>query len=363
MSLKNKINISLLLLLLCAKLAVSQDKHYKYDIDVNYATGRLIAHKKDAISYFKGNKGLSSYTFISLNKYTFGHKEWERLHHFPAYGIVFSYQKNNAAFLGDVYSIMLHYTYYLYKRKLSIKIADGLAFATNPYHKETNRDNTFLTSTLLNGFLFSIQYKEPNIWHRFGFQVGTLFSHYSNGATKLKNNGLNTWFVQVGLNYSLGERNNEFIYNGTSNPVDKKIHYNLVYRNGFNQNLSETKHTYLFTISLFADKRLNKKGAIQIGADYFSSDFLKAWLQQYYPHKKPNSKRIGVFIGYELLLNKASFPIQFGYYVYNPFKYKSKFYQRLGSKYFVNKHIFLSLALKTHLSTAEAIEFGLGVRL
>ncbi len=351
-----KIKVLFLFVFCCFQIAFAQEKHNKHNIDISYSLGQVLPYK----DYFKGNNN-SSTVVISYNQHTFGKKEWEREFNFPTYGVVFVSQQNQADFLGNVYSLMLHYTHYLYKRKVSIRIADGLSFATNPYDKETNKKNIFTTSTLLNGFMFSTQYKEENLWKRFGFQVGASFTHYSNGSTKLKNKGLNAWFIQAGINYSLDKKENEFIYEGKSTPLDKRIHYNLVYRDGFNENSSETDYDYLFTISAFAEKRLDKKRAVQAGVDYFASEFLKNFLKGTANGKKDYS-RVGIFIGHDLILNKLHIPIQLGYYVHRPKNYENKFYQRIGAKYFLHKNVFVGIALKTHLAKAEAIEYGLGLR-
>ncbi len=354
--LSHKAKITFLLLFVCFQ-AIAQEKYNKHNIDISYSLGRVLPYN----DYFKGHQGTSSHLVISYNQHTFGKKEWEREFNFPTYGLAFVYQKNQAHILGDIYSLMLHYTHYLYKRKISIQIADGLSFATNPYNKASNEKNIFVTSTLLNGFMLSAQYKEENLWKRFDFHLGASFTHYSNGFTKLKNQGLNAWFIQAGIIYSLGKKKNEFIYEGRSIPLDKRIYYNFVYRDGFNENSSETDYDYLFTLSAFAEKRLDKKRAIQAGIDFFSSDFLKNHLSQT-QNSHLSSNRIGIFVGHDLILNKLHIPIQFGYYVYNPSKYKKPFYQRIGAKYMLHKNIFIGIALKTHLGKAEAIEYGWGVR-
>ncbi len=354
--LSNRIKITCLLFFVCFQV-FAQEKHNKHIIDVTYSLGRVLPYE----DYFEGNQGISSNLVVSYNQHTFGKKEWEREFNFPTYGLAFVYQNNQADFLGNVYSLMFHYTHYLYKRKVSIRIADGLSFATNPYDKESNKKNIFVTSTWSNGFMVAAQYKEESFWKRFGFQLGASFTHYSNGATKFKNKGLNAWFIQAGINYSLDKKENEFIYEGETTPLDKRIYYNLAYRDGFNENSSETDYDYLFTISAFAEKRLDKKRAVQAGVDYFASDFLKHFLKETTNDKK-DSSRVGLFIGHDLILNKLHIPIQLGYYVYNPSDYKSKFYQRIGAKYMLHKNIFVAIALKTHLSQAEAIEYGLGVR-
>jgi 4-amino-4-deoxy-L-arabinose transferase-like glycosyltransferase len=74
-------------------------------------------------------------------------------------------------------------------------------------------------------------------------------------------------------------------------------------------------------------------------------------------------KRIGLFVGHELFINKLSIETQIGYYVYKPFNYEIDIYQRVGAKYYIYKNIFTGVSLKTHGGRAEAIEATLGIRL
>ena len=79
----------------------------------------------------------------------------------------------------------------------------------------------------------------------------------------------------------------------------------------------------------------------------------------------PNTdfKRVGLFVGYELFVNKISLEAQVGYYVYRPFIDDIAVYDRIGFKYHFNPKIFTSFSVKTHMFFAEALEFGVGVRL
>ncbi len=76
-------------------------------------------------------------------------------------------------------------------------------------------------------------------------------------------------------------------------------------------------------------------------------------------------KRVGVFVGYELFINRISLEAQVGYYVYQPFKFDIPVYDRLGMKYYLGKEkkIYTGLSIKTHGFLAEALEFIVGVRL
>ena len=74
-------------------------------------------------------------------------------------------------------------------------------------------------------------------------------------------------------------------------------------------------------------------------------------------------KRVGVFVGHELFINKMSFETQLGYYVYYPYDFEGRVYNRIGLKRYFGDKFFGAITLKSHGAKAEAVEFGIGVRL
>ncbi|MCB0435774.1 MAG: acyloxyacyl hydrolase, partial [Mangrovimonas sp.] len=147
--------------------------------------------------------------------------------------------------------------------------------------------------------------------------------------------------------------------------------YNLVFRSGINESDIVGGGQYPFYIvSAYADKRLSHKSAIQLGADVFFSRFLKELI--YYksvafPEEGVTGdedwKRVGVFAGHELFINKLSVVTQLGYYVYYPFDFEGRTYIRVGLKRYFGDKWFGALTLKSHGAKAEAVELGVGIRL
>ena len=145
----------------------------------------------------------------------------------------------------------------------------------------------------------------------------------------------------------------------------------MVFRSGVNESDVVGSGQYAFYIfSAYADKRINHKSAFQLGTDVFFSNFLKEFI--YYnavafPSRNidPDTdyKRVGIFAGHELFINKLSVVTQFGYYVYYPFDFEGRTYQRIGLKRYFNNKWFASLTLKSHAAKAEAVEVGIGIRL
>ena len=59
-------------------------------------------------------------------------------------------------------------------------------------------------------------------------------------------------------------------------------------------------------------------------------------------------KRVGVFAGHELFVNKTSLVTQLGYYVYYPFDFEGRTYVRVGMKRYFGNKWFGGLTLKSH---------------
>jgi hypothetical protein len=76
-----------------------------------------------------------------------------------------------------------------------------------------------------------------------------------------------------------------------------------------------------------------------------------------------DARRIGVFIGHELRFDKIAFVSQVGYYVYWPYAFENRVYNRLGLKRYITENLFGSVTVKAHYAKAEAVEFSLGIRL
>ena len=74
-------------------------------------------------------------------------------------------------------------------------------------------------------------------------------------------------------------------------------------------------------------------------------------------------KRVGLFVGHELFINKMSVETQLGYYVYYPFDFEGRTYFRVGLKRYFGEKWFGAITLKSHGAKAEAVEFGVGIRL
>lgn len=343
------------------------DRH-TYTLDVNYFYGSILVHNKDIAHLVKKHpEGF----MLSYNRKTFGDKRWQQEYNYPDWGFSTLFNNSKNETLGNNYGVYAHLNFYFIKRNLQFRVAQGLAYNTNPFDFDTNIKNNAYGSHLLSSTYILLNYSKENIFKNIGIQAGISFVHYSNANVKAPNSSTNTIAMNVGLNYTFNNKEREFLKDTTFTKFKEPIKFNLVIRGGINESdyLNLGQHPF-WVFSAYADKRLSYKSTLTGGAELFLAKFLEKEIEYLAASEIPginvkgdeDYKRVGVFIGHDLHIHKFSIVTQLGYYVYYPYDFEGRVYQRIGLKYFITKNIFGVVSLKAHGAKAEAVEFGIGYR-
>jgi hypothetical protein len=331
------------------------DTPQKYVLDLSQFNGSILLHNTDISHLITEHPGGF---ILGFNRKRYGKEAWEGDYGYPDTGFTFAYQNMKNPVLGQNFGLYAHYNFYFLKRNVQFRIGQGIAYTTNPYDKNTNFRNNAYGSDFLSSTMMMLNYHKENLIAGLGFKAGLSLIHYSNA-----NFGL-TYDLDGGLVY-------DYIPKQPKEKLTEPIKYNLVLRAGINESDVIGSGQYGFAIfSAYADKRLGRKSALQLGADVFFSNFLKELIRFQsisFPEMDvdPDTdfKRVGLFVGHELFINKMSVITQLGYYVYYPFDFEGKVYNRVGLKRYFGDKMFGSVTLKSHAAAAEAVEFGIGIRL
>ncbi|MDY7394592.1 acyloxyacyl hydrolase [Aureibaculum sp. 2210JD6-5] len=345
-------------------------------LQVEYFYGNILKHKKKishlAISNPQG-------FVISYNRKTTAQDKNLAHYNFPDWGFSFIYQDFNNTTLGKTFVAQLNYSFYFGNRAnknlFYLKLGQGIAYNTNPFNLETNNKNIAFGSHLLANTTLGFNYKRKNILNAFDATVGFTLSHYSNGTIKSPNLGLNTLSLITGVSYNF-DADNPIDYNGPiqeDNIINKEpIKFNFQFSGGINSSGNiGTKQFPFYIGSIYADKRVGRKSILQFGGEIFISKFLKeliAYNAVAFPELpnqdgKADYKRVSLIVGHELDINNFSILTQFGYYVYYPYPYETRYYERVGVKKYFGKKWFATASIKAHLFLAESIDLGIGIRL
>ncbi|MBT8303289.1 MAG: acyloxyacyl hydrolase [Bacteroidia bacterium] len=355
--------------LLSVLVSYTQEDPTLFTFDANTFYGTILEHNPD-ISHLITDHPTGM--ILAYNRKTYGFEDWESRYNYPDWGFSFVYQDMKNQNLGDNYGLYAHYNFYFLKRNLMFRIGQGIAYTSNKYDRETNFLNNAYGSDLLSTTYIMLNYKKERIFKRLGLQAGISIVHYSNANFRAPNTSTNTFTFNLGVNYFPSIENEpEFIPSKESKKFTQDIKYNFALRSGINESDINGMGQFPFlVISAYADKRLSRKSAIQIGTDAFFSEFLKELIYfnsvafpEFNVIGNEDWKRIGVFIGHELFINKMSLITQLGYYIYYPYDFEGRVYNRIGLKRYFGDRIFGAVTLKSHAAKAEALEFGIGIRL
>ena len=352
-------------------LSFSQEEktRKKYVLDVNQFNGTILLHSPDIAHLITEHP--NGY-ILSLNQKRFGDEEWEAEFGYPDTGYTFVYQNTQNPTLGNNYSIYAHYNFYFFKRNIQLRIGQGIAYNTNPYDRDTNFRNNAYGSHILSSTMAMLNFQKENIIAGFGVKAGLSLIHYSNANVRAPNTSTNTAALNFGLTYDLdGRLSYDFTPKTPKEKVLEPIRYNLIFRSGVNESDEIGSGQFGFAIfSAYADKQVSKKSAIQLGSEVLFSNFLKELIRfqaTSFPEMNvsPDTdfKRAGIFVGHELFINKLSVVTQLGYYIYYPFDFEGRVYNRIGLKRYFGNKLFGNVTLRSHGAAAEAVEFGIGVRL
>ncbi len=309
------------------------------------------------INYHKANY------LDSLNLGRFGYSD---------FGLTFLYHDFRNPVIGKNYGIYGFMAYYLNKPfhrwQWSFRVSQGMAYNTHPYDKKSNTKNLNFGSHWLFPFDIALYLKSPKILQHWRMQLGLAIFHYSNGNLQSPNYGANIPSITVGILY---DDRPDVIKNKEFPEYEKAWQYRVFLRFGVNESDYYDSGIFPFFIpGLQVEKHLSYRHKIYFGTELYLSYFLREQIRyEYYSQpemqlkKIYDFKRIGAYVGHEFYYDKFGIDIAFGYYLYYPYHFETRFYNRLGTKYRINKHITALYSLKVHsINRAEAMEFGLMYR-
>lgn len=358
--------LSLLLLLWLFPVLGQEERHNSF-LDLHYYKGNIMEHNSDMLHLITGHpEGI----ILGWNKKTDGSQDWHELYNYPDYGVSFTYQNLKNSYLGENYGLYAHYNFYFFKRTLQFRIGQGVAYTTNPYHREDNFRNNVYGSRLLSSTYMMLNYYRERMVGPWGMSLGVSLIHYSNANVKAPNTSTNSMVLSLGANYDLDSEPIERQFHDVDMRFTEPVRYNLVFRTGINESDIVGSGQFPFYVgSFYADKRINLKSSLQLGVDVFFSDFLIEY-NRYRALAFTNEnrtgqedyRRVGIVAGHELFIGKTSLLTQMGVYVYNPIMFEGDVYLRLGLKRYFSDHLFAVLTLKSHWAKAEGVELGMGYR-
>ncbi len=329
---------------------------------------------------------ISNYQTYSL-KYshqTTGDKYWEQLYRYPDWGIGIYladfYNKEEIGYPIALYGF-IDAPFHRWKRlSFNYELGFGAAFnwksfnpITNQYNISIGAGESFFIDAGLN-----LQY---DLDQRLELITGVSLTHFSNGALKKPNFGINTVGPKIGIRYNFNKdiqfqsrpipvfkAQNELsisAFGGAKNVIFDSLNVDVIEK-------YEGVYYPVFGISTVFDRQISRKSKIGLGMtiSYDGSVNAQAAVDnnEVDPLDVPAAEKlmISIYPSYELVVNRESLVMQPAFYLYRK-KFKNQspgFFQRIGIKYNITDDLFAGLILRDYaFHVSDFIEWTIGYRI
>ncbi|MCX6312575.1 MAG: acyloxyacyl hydrolase [Bacteroidetes bacterium] len=373
-----KIRLLLLLSLFSLRLSAQRDtisapNCKQIFISASYQYGFFWAHRSTMDGLVK--KHLQGFEVDVIRTGT-GEHSYDQPYHYPWIGLaVHVIPLGNPTVLGTGIGIYPFINFPLGKRsrivKMNIRFGWGAGYVTKCFDPLENHANVAIGSHL--NVCMSLRYDlmwKLNDDNYLEFGIG--ITHFSDGAAKLPNLGVNLPMLSVGYHHAViqklctkpspeFETKSEKTLGILANP---HWHFNTLVVTGFNDTDPPGGNRYaVLNIVTSAMVRTARKARFGAGLDLMYSDAIRKrlWVEDSLHTTVLQNFQVGGKVCYEFVVGRVFFPIEMGAYIRSRYD-NGLFYTRFGARYLVGQHLILNVSLKTHWARAEYLEYGLGWR-
>lgn len=340
-------------------------KENPFSIGFRSQYGYIMNHS-ETMEYITGQH-FPAYEFY-IEKSTTGTKEWQREYNLPKWGIAF-YHANINEYFGSISTLHPYIAFPIVKNRaldLDFRLGGGIGYISKIFDASDNLKNTAIGTHFNATFSFMLD-AQFNISDPLKLHTNITFTHFSNSSYALPNLGINIPTIGLGLSYHFGD--SKEIRAEKSDLFEKKEQpwtYTIRGSMGINETYAAVdKKFYAGSFSFLGQKQTSQKSKWGAEINIFHNPALKRELEDL--NKEVNGGlgiiQIGIGPSHTLTIDKFGLYLQAGAYIHSEYKESGIIFQRVGGVYQFTEKISAQLLLKTHLTVAEYLEFGIGYTL
>ncbi len=366
---RHSILFALCTLLLIGPAAKAQLSHRNYEVEARAHYGYLYFQNDEYHSALGRYSRHAPAVELSLHRNTYGEHRWEVLHNYPSIGLTFYYSgfgnDSITAELGRVFALYPFINFPITpgeSSKLTFKLGVGVSYLTNKFDPKENYHNYAIGSHLNAAVNLSFEYRQ-RLADRLHWVTSAGLTHFSNGATRTPNMGINIFSVATGLSWYLAPpkaqidkklRPKNYLFE-----FDGKRHFvtDVQYTLGF-KDMSQQygTHQYFFIHDLAGQLmlQLSERDRLGIGVEVVVDNSSKITHPDW-------RTEIGGLIAYEMLLDRVSFMFNVGIRNNEALPaHAFLLYEKLGLRYYISDNLFATLSFTTYDIKADFISVGIG---
>jgi hypothetical protein len=320
---------------------------------------------------------------VKLSKQSYGKKSWEQLYNYPEWGVGISvYDFYNPEEIGNPIAVYGFLNAPFIRRErftFNYELGFGATFNWKHFDPIKNSSNTAIgagESFYIDAGL-NIQYvltKHLNV------ETGFSLSHFSNGALKKPNLGLNTIAPKISIKYNLDEQP-EFIPQKIPEFHPHKewlvsaffAGTNVVF-DSVNVDVQEKFEGITFTVAGITttfNQHFRRKSKVGIGVAFTYNGSINAQVAADHNELEVTKGmfidkiQVSIFPSYEFVVNRFSLLLQPAFYLYRKeiAHQTPVFHQRIGVKYHISDDFFTGITLRDYdFHVSDFVEWTIGYR-
>ncbi len=331
-----------------------------WEIGLTGGYGFLMPHHPEMAYLIAGHTPMGD---LTISRRVSGEKDWHHYFNFPSYGLTLAGYDLVSPYLGNAYAARWFIDLPLDKsRILRLKMDLGASYISKPFSIDDNIHNSAIGSHL-NASLALKLYGCIPITKRIQAGIGIGVHHFSNGAYKMPNSGINLAMGELSLKYVLSPEIPE------REPRELKADQNWHFFLGGSYGIKEIppiggKKYNVINIYGQALKRISPKSSLggELGLNYNES--LRDRSEQKEIGSGTDSENYRVYIAgtHQLHFDPLGLRFQLGAYISPEFT--------LDSPVFLRYHLYHDfgkfqafLGLKSHFAKADNVEAGINYQL
>lgn len=333
-----------------------------WGFEARFKSGFLIGHRAVMGHLVEDHSYAAELTYVFR---TNGQKSWHSQYKYPEIGITgFAGSAGNREVLGNFFGAYSYISFpFVAKPKFRFngKLGCGLGYGTRQYDEVENPKNVAI-STPVNALIcmgVDARYYFRNNWVSFGVDM----THFSNGAYKVPNIGLNLPYVSLAYGHYF--KSSEQVMESPEMwwmPKRKILLGATAILSAKEVFPTNGKRYPVYALSLHARTFLKPKMGWELSLDLISKQSILAYRPEI-PKTQAEIFQVGVFGGYLLPLDRFHFVLGMGYYLKDRFQPEDAVYHRVGIRYYLKNGIHLNMVLKSHWARADYVEWGIGYSL
>jgi len=337
-----------------------------YFISLSPKVGFLIAHRPNMSHLVRENA--YTYELTAWQQITGKDATTCRLKN-PMRGLAIEYRNfGYNEVLGKSIGITQYMVFPVFQTKKNlfadVIVGSGIGIMTKRYHKYDNPTNNAVAS-LINARV-NIKLGVTKYLKHFHFGGGIEFAHYSNGALKNPNLGLNSPSLYIQMGYSFSERITAEKKGKTcAEPLKQSHRFSVELISSAKEIGAIPNHPKLYpVIATRLAYTYTKRGLwgseTAVDIVYNEANFHKYTDTTF---TRNDVMQVGLYTGTFLCFYKSEIAFGIGVNLRDKINPEGRVYNRIGYRYFFTPNWFGLFNIKAHFGKADYFEFGIGYRL